>query len=325
VKTRVVIAYGLIIGSLAAQSAKSSPETAVGVPTPSAPRPVASSGPSKIDPSKEADIRRLLDLMGTAKLARQVMDLTEENLKPLLSESLPPGEYREKLIDLFFAKLHSKFAAQQFIDIVVPSYDKYFTDEEIKGLIQFYESPLGQKMASVQPELASESQKAGKQWAVVWAQESMRDVLLEHPDLAAALKSAELTNKATAPSSMPPVGEVTGVNGGIAGQAPLNSSSSPAQQRVRVASGIESGLLVSKVAPVYPDVARQARVQGTVLLKAHISKDGNIMDLQLISGHPMLVPAAIEAVEQWKYKPYLLNGEPVEVETKVQVNFVLSP
>jgi len=89
-------------------------------------------------------------------------------------------------------------------------------------------------------------------------------------------------------------------------------------------SGVSSGLLIRKVSPNYPPLARQARIQGTVILQAQISKDGSIQNLQLISGHPMLAPAAIEAVKQWKYKPYLLNGEPVEVETQVQVNFTLA-
>jgi TonB family protein len=93
---------------------------------------------------------------------------------------------------------------------------------------------------------------------------------------------------------------------------------------VRVSSGVQSGLLIRKVAPTYPPLARQARIQGTVVLQAQISKDGNIENLQLISGHPMLVPAAIQAVKQWKYRPYLLKGEPVEVETQVQVNFTLA-
>jgi TonB family protein len=95
-------------------------------------------------------------------------------------------------------------------------------------------------------------------------------------------------------------------------------------QRVRVANGIMGGLLVTRVNPVYPPLARQARIQGTVLLKALISKTGDIENLELISGHPMLAPAAIEAVKQWKYRPYMLNGEPIEVETQVQVNFTLS-
>ena len=83
-------------------------------------------------------------------------------------------------------------------------------------------------------------------------------------------------------------------------------------------------MLITKVQPTYPPLARQARIQGTVLLQAEISKDGTIENLRLISGHPMLAPAAIEAVKQWKYKPYMLNGEPVEVETQIQVNFTLA-
>ncbi len=138
----------------------------------------------------------------------------------------------------------------------------------------------------------------------------------------------------------PPAMATTGVVGGVPGGVPGGSmggvigsvlSSTPTvapkiatPQRVRVSSGVQAGLLVRKVPPAYPPLARQARIQGTVLLQAQISKDGTIENLQLISGHPMLAPAAIEAVKQWKYKPYLLNGEPVEVETQIQVNFTLA-
>jgi len=95
-------------------------------------------------------------------------------------------------------------------------------------------------------------------------------------------------------------------------------------QRVRVADTIISQQIITKVAPVYPPLARQARIQGQVILRAQISKSGDVENLQLISGHPILAPAAIDAVKQWKYKPYLLNGEPVAVETSVTVNFTLS-
>jgi protein TonB len=93
---------------------------------------------------------------------------------------------------------------------------------------------------------------------------------------------------------------------------------------VRVSQGVSQGLLIRKVQPNYPPLARQARIQGNVVLTAEISKDGSIENLRLVSGHPMLAPAAIEAVKQWKYKPYFLNGEPVEVETQVTVIFSLS-
>jgi protein TonB len=121
-----------------------------------------------------------------------------------------------------------------------------------------------------------------------------------------------------------PGGSMTGVLGGIVNSTTVAVPKIATPQRVRVSSGVQSGLLVRRVNPSYPPLARQARIQGVVLLQAQISKDGNIENLQLISGHPMLAPAAIEAVKQWKYKPYLLNGEPVEVETQVQVNFTLA-
>ncbi|HET9407473.1 MAG TPA: TonB family protein [Candidatus Sulfotelmatobacter sp.] len=94
-------------------------------------------------------------------------------------------------------------------------------------------------------------------------------------------------------------------------------------QRVRISQGVTRGLLIRRVEPTYPTLAKAARVQGDVVLKAIINTNGDIQDLQLVSGHPMLVPAAIEAVRQWRYKPYLLNGQPVEVETTITVIFSL--
>ena len=150
-------------------------------------------------------------------------------------------------------------------------------------------------------------------------------------------KKVEMIKEDEAP---PPVMASAGVVGGVPGGVPGGSmggvigsvlSSTPVAvpkiatpQRVRVSAGVTSGLLIRKIPPTYPPLARQARIQGTVILQAQISKTGDIQNLQLISGHPMLAPAAIEAVKQWKYKPYLLNGEPVEVETQVQVNFTLA-
>jgi protein TonB len=121
-----------------------------------------------------------------------------------------------------------------------------------------------------------------------------------------------------------PGGQMGGVIGGIINSTPVAVPKVATPQRVRVSAGVTSGLLVRRVQPNYPPLARQARIQGTVVLHAVISKDGSIENLTLVSGHPMLAPSAIEAVKQWKYKPYLLNGEPVEVDTEVQVNFTLA-
>jgi periplasmic protein TonB len=89
-------------------------------------------------------------------------------------------------------------------------------------------------------------------------------------------------------------------------------------------SRMMEGNLIHRVEPNYPSIAKQARIQGSVLLRATIGRDGSIENLHLLSGHSMLAQAAMEAVRQWRYRPYFLNGEPVEVETQVTVNFVLS-
>jgi len=121
-----------------------------------------------------------------------------------------------------------------------------------------------------------------------------------------------------------PGGASGGVIGGILSSTHVDVPKVATPARVRVSTGVATGLLIKKVTPNYPQLAKQARIQGQVVLQAEISKDGTIQNLQLISGHPMLAPAAIEAVRQWRYKPYLLNGEPVAVETQVVVNFSLS-
>jgi len=92
---------------------------------------------------------------------------------------------------------------------------------------------------------------------------------------------------------------------------------------VKVSSGVSSGFLLHDVKPVYPPLAVATHTQGAVVLAAVIDRNGTIAKLRVVSGHPLLVRAAIDAVSQWRYRPYLLNGEPVEVETQITVNFVL--
>jgi TonB family protein len=108
----------------------------------------------------------------------------------------------------------------------------------------------------------------------------------------------------------PSQGVGQGVGQGISGPA-------------RVAGGVMAGQIESRVAPVYPEDAKAAGVQGAVVLKALISKTGDISNLQVISGPHELMASAIDAVRQWKYKPFLLNGEPTEVETTITVNYTI--
>lgn len=157
------------------------------------------------------------------------------------------------------------------------------------------------------------------------------DHLLQPPSIPSQIANLNEQRVATAPDidGVPGGTETTGRRGeawrsignnpDVAPPTPV-----PALPRPIMVSRWAEGNLIYRVQPVYPPLARQARIQGMVQLRAIISKLGTIENLQAISGHPMLVPSALNAVRQWRYRPYMLNGEPVEVETEVTVNFVLS-
>ena len=98
----------------------------------------------------------------------------------------------------------------------------------------------------------------------------------------------------------------------------------PVPQRIRVGGNVEAARMVKKVNPLYPPLAKQARIQGTVVLNVIIGKDGKVQDATVVSGHALLIQAVVDAVRQWEYQPTLLNGQPVEVSTTVEVNFTLS-
>jgi protein TonB len=116
-------------------------------------------------------------------------------------------------------------------------------------------------------------------------------------------------------------GVIGGVIGGVGGAPPPPK---PSQQRIRQGGAVQAAMLVNRVQPQYPPLARQTRISGTVRLHAIISKDGSVQQLEVLSGHPLLVQAALDAVRQWKYRPTTLNGEPVEVDTTIDVIFSLN-
>ncbi len=148
------------------------------------------------------------------------------------------------------------------------------------------------------------------------------------------------TQEAPAPPLDPAGGLVGGVPGGVVGGIPgevlsevlhsmgsapvLAKTPAPAPKRIRVPARIAEANLVYDVAPKYPPEAGRARIEGTVVLLAVIGKDGTVEDVRVKSGLSLLAQAAIEAVKQWRYRPYLLNGEPVEVDSQITINFTLS-
>jgi len=158
------------------------------------------------------------------------------------------------------------------------------------------------------------------------------------------IPSHKTQETAPTPPSAPaaPMGGVVGgIPGGVVGGAPIGGLSEvvggtrnvsipvkppdPAPiKRVYVPARIAEANLVHDVAPTYPPEAGRSRIEGTVVLVAVIGKDGSVQDVRVESGLPILAQAAIDAVKQWRYRPYLLNGEPVEVDSRITVNFTLS-
>ena len=114
-----------------------------------------------------------------------------------------------------------------------------------------------------------------------------------------------------------------GILGSFGDPSPISPPPVPAPTRTLPVSHWAEGNLIYRVQPNYPPLARQARIQGTVELRAIISRMGTIENLTVLSGHAMLAPSAVEAVRHWRYRPYLLNGEPIEVETEITLNFIL--
>jgi periplasmic protein TonB len=139
------------------------------------------------------------------------------------------------------------------------------------------------------------------------ATEPSRVIALEPP---ANLPSAFISPGVSLPSA-------TSSLAGLAVQGPR------ASQPIKVGGNLQAANLVKRVTPVYPPLAKSSHIQGTVRFTALIAKDGTVQNLQLISGHPVLVQAAADAVKRWVYRPTLLNGEPTEVITQIEVNFTL--
>jgi protein TonB len=144
--------------------------------------------------------------------------------------------------------------------------------------------------------------------------------------------------KEDAEPDMGAMGAVGGVPGGVAGGSMggvlggviggMGAAPPPPKPHqtgpIRVGGSVQAARIINRVQPVYPPLARQTRINGTVRLHAIIAKDGTIQQLEVISGHPLLQQAALDAVRQWRYQPTLLNGEPVEVDTTIDVIFTLN-
>jgi TonB family protein len=180
-------------------------------------------------------------------------------------------------------------------------------------------APVHSSKISVDPD-SSKPSASGVVAREVPATKAAAEPIVIKPGTSKSARTAAIAD-APAPS-------MTGIAPADSGALPnlLDSPSkapTPVLQSVTVSQGVSQGLLVKKVHPTYPANALRLRREGAVQLKATISKDGNISAVKVLSGEPLLAHAAVDAVKQWKYKPYLLNGSPVDIQTEITVNFKL--
>ena len=142
------------------------------------------------------------------------------------------------------------------------------------------------------------------------------------PKQVVVFREAELPPEA--PASMGVFGGVDSLLGGLGeGSTGVPPPPPPRITRTRVGGQVQAARIIARPNPIYPPLARQARIQGRVVLHAIIDKDGRVSELEVVSGHPLLVRSALDAVQNWRYQPTVLNQEPVEVDTTIDVNFVL--
>jgi protein TonB len=145
-------------------------------------------------------------------------------------------------------------------------------------------------------------------------------IVVKNNTAPAAPKSADA--EVTPPPAMPAPSDDKALSG-IVAVTPAAVAKPVAAATLKVSQGVSQGLLVKRVQPVYPSQALQMRIEGTVLLDANIAKDGRISNVKVVKGEGVLSRAAVDAVKQWRYNPYLLNGEPVEIQTQISITFKL--
>jgi TonB family protein len=164
----------------------------------------------------------------------------------------------------------------------------------------------------------------GKKESDAEAEDTTRELAPAALTVAPGRKKAQTAAEMpVAPPSLDAVSGGQPSDSGMVGSVPVALPKMLTPKRIRVSQGVTEGMLVRQVRPTYPPLARQSRMEGDVVLDAVIAKDGAVRELKVLSGPAMLAQSAVQAVRQWRYQPYLLDGQPVEVETLIKVQFRL--
>jgi uncharacterized protein len=141
--------------------------------------------PAPIDPVKKADILKFMDLTGITKVSQNLSQQMVDQMRPAILRSLPPGNRSEEIADVFAKKFKERVNSDSLTNMMIPVYDKYLTREDLEGLIQFFQTPLGQKMVRITPEISQETYKIGSDWGQQTAVEIIHEMTAQYPELEA--------------------------------------------------------------------------------------------------------------------------------------------
>ena len=189
---RILIAgCGLLAGLLVVLAEAPSLHVVAQEKNPAAAKPDASSSPRSMDPAKEADIRKLMDLTGANRLGEQLMAAGMEQFRASVLDSQPGNPRAKQFVEAFVTGFQKRFDAKSLSETEIPIYDKYLTAEDLKGLLEYYSSPLGRRMLKVLPEIAQESQAAGFSLGQKAAQQTMEDLKADYPEFVTASNEDE--------------------------------------------------------------------------------------------------------------------------------------
>jgi TonB family protein len=217
----------------------------------------------------------------------------------------------------------------EMLAAMAPTYQNHLTKEDLDILVAFYSSPTGQKVFQEMPAMTTEGIQSAKpvidKWSESVKQQMQREVAQMMLERNPAQPATDGASGASGPMGSISAASAVDTPGGSGATPAAGAPPRPADSSkpLRVGGNVMDAKKTNNVLPVYPQIAKTAHVQGTVLLHAIIGKDGSVEELQFISGPPLLMRAAMDAVRQWQYSSTLLKGEPVRVETQIQVIFAL--
>jgi TonB family protein len=259
---------------------------------------------ANVDPVLQADLRRLFEDLGVDKLLGKQVDQAIDIMSTMLKSD---ARLTPEFTDEFVRRTRAGLLDGRVQDMTMQEYAKFFTHEELQQMIAYRESPVARKAAELAPRMMTDISTQVEEIVQELGKQTALDIARQHPEYLKTGSGADAGALVM----------------GILGAAPETSPPAPVTGE-SVDANLEQLHLIKRVEPGYPPRAKAERVQGTVEFTALIGHDGKVESVTLVRGHPLLVPAAKEAVLQWEFEPYLVAGQAMKVVTNLQVNFDLA-